>query len=320
MVTATDLNQAMLDQAASRIADDRVRWQQADAQALPFPDASFDLVVCSFGVMFMPDKPAAYREARRVLRPSGRFLLTVWDRLDANPLSHIVNEAVGAMFPIDPPQFMARTPFGHSDKARLEADLRGAGFVDVTIEEVTRESDLDSADGPAMGLTQGTPLRARSSGGTPPASPRRPGPPPTPCAVATAPAPSRPPSRPWSSLPPADPSRVRLNPPGAPGATASSQEPVGRASARHDGRPRAMAGTLPIRKGQPVLNNEQGGRSARHRSPTPGARISRAPRGRRRNRTFPPRLSLRPLGRTQMKKILTRLAYLYILKRLSKRR
>jgi SAM-dependent methyltransferase len=158
-VTATDLNQAMLDVARHRDPDGRVRWQQADAQALPFADGDFDLVVCSFGVMFMPDKLTAYREARRVLRPGGRFVFTVWDRLDANPLSRIVNDAVAAMFPDDPPAFMARTPFGYSDRGRLESDLRVAGFTSVAIEEVALEGDIDSADGPATGLTQGTPLR-----------------------------------------------------------------------------------------------------------------------------------------------------------------
>jgi ubiquinone/menaquinone biosynthesis C-methylase UbiE len=158
-LTATDLNGAMLDVARQRNPGDRVRWQQADAQVLPFPDHAFDLVVCSFGVMFMPDKPAAYREARRVLRPGGRFLFTVWGQLDANPLSHIVNDTVAAMFPEDPPQFMARIPFGHGDKDRLKADLRAAGFASVAIEEVSCESDVASADGPATGLTQGTPLR-----------------------------------------------------------------------------------------------------------------------------------------------------------------
>jgi ubiquinone/menaquinone biosynthesis C-methylase UbiE len=158
-VVATDLNQAMLVLAASRTTKGHVRWQQADAQALPFPDSSFDLVVCSFGVMFMPDKLAAYSEAKRVLKPGRRFLFTVWDRLDANPLSQITNDTVGAMFPDDPPQFMARTPFGHSDRARLESDLRAAGFTHVTIDEVSRESEMHDAAGPATGLTQGTPLR-----------------------------------------------------------------------------------------------------------------------------------------------------------------
>src|SRR4029078_9945622 len=65
----TDLNQPMLDYAASRQpADRRIKWRQADALALPFENAAFDLVCCQFGAMFFPDRTAGYREARRVLR------------------------------------------------------------------------------------------------------------------------------------------------------------------------------------------------------------------------------------------------------------
>lgn len=159
-ITATDLNQAMLDVAASRTTAGRVRWQQADAQSLPFPDSSFDLVVCSFGVMFMPDKLAAYSEARRVLRPGRRFLFTVWDRLELNAINHLAHQTVAAIFPEDPPQFFARTPFGYWDRGRIESDLRAAAFTRVQIEELHRESEVASAAGAAMGFTAGTPLRA----------------------------------------------------------------------------------------------------------------------------------------------------------------
>ena len=64
----TDLNQPMLDYAATRQpADRRIRWRKADAQALPFEDAAFDIVCCQFGVMFFPDRQTGYREAKRVL-------------------------------------------------------------------------------------------------------------------------------------------------------------------------------------------------------------------------------------------------------------
>src|SRR5579871_3012591 len=80
---ATDLNQPMIDYAASRQpAGARIEWGQADALALPFEDGAFDLVCCQFGVMFFPDRIAGYREARRVLRPGGRFLFNVWDRIE----------------------------------------------------------------------------------------------------------------------------------------------------------------------------------------------------------------------------------------------
>lgn len=83
--TVTDLNQPMLDYAASRQPpDSRITWRQADAMALPFADANFDLVCCQFGAMFFPDRPAAYREARHVLRPGGHLLFSVWDRIEEN--------------------------------------------------------------------------------------------------------------------------------------------------------------------------------------------------------------------------------------------
>jgi len=81
-IVATDLNQPMVDHAAAQVSSGRVTWQKADAQSLPFPDSVFDAVVCQFGVMFFPDKRQAYREARRVLKPGGRFIFNVWDKLE----------------------------------------------------------------------------------------------------------------------------------------------------------------------------------------------------------------------------------------------
>src|SRR5262245_29489526 len=73
-IVATDLNQPMLDHAA-RVGTVRpVEWRQADAMQLPFADASFDVVVCQFGVMFFPDKRHAFAEAHRVLAPDGVFI------------------------------------------------------------------------------------------------------------------------------------------------------------------------------------------------------------------------------------------------------
>ena len=118
-IVATDLNQAMLDLASGKLQAPNVRWQQADAQALPFDDASFDAVVCQFGVMFFPDKQAGYREALRVLKPGCRFLFNVWDSLDRNEVSRIVSEAAGKAFPNDPPRFVERVPFGYFDPDRI---------------------------------------------------------------------------------------------------------------------------------------------------------------------------------------------------------
>lgn len=156
-ITATDLNQAMLDVAANALAG--IDFRQADAQALPFADAAFDLVVSQFGVMFFPDRIAAYAEARRALRPGGAFLFNAWDRLERNPVTAAVGDALAAHFPDDPPSFYARIPFGYHDPARIEADLRAAGFTEIAIETVALSSRVD-ARAAATGLCQGTPLRA----------------------------------------------------------------------------------------------------------------------------------------------------------------
>jgi ubiquinone/menaquinone biosynthesis C-methylase UbiE len=157
-IVATDLNQAMLDVAAQQ-SPPGVTWKQADAQALPFGDGTFDATVCGFGMMFMPDRVAAYREALRVLRSGGRFVASVWDRIDTNPLMHLSESAVAQLFPHDPPRFLSRTPCGYADPARIEADLRAAGFTQINVETVARDGQAESVQGPAMGLCQGTPLR-----------------------------------------------------------------------------------------------------------------------------------------------------------------
>ena len=158
-IDATDLNQPMLDHASSQLSSPRVTWRQADAQSLPFPDGMFDIVVCQFGVMFFPDKRQAFSEAFRVLKPDGRFLFSVWDRLESNEFTHIVTKSLATVFPDDPPRFMERVPYAHHDVAPLEAQLRAVGFAPVMTEMVTRESAAPSPLSVATGLCQGTPLR-----------------------------------------------------------------------------------------------------------------------------------------------------------------
>jgi len=159
-IVATDLNQAMLDVAAGRIHSDMVSFSQADAQSLPFADDSFDLVVCQFGVMFYPDKVTANAEARRVLRPGGHYILAIWDRLDRNSVSHVLGQALAQIYPDNPAAFLERMPFGYHDRTWIERDLRAAGFDDIEFETVDLRSRLGSAREAAIGLVQGTPMRA----------------------------------------------------------------------------------------------------------------------------------------------------------------
>jgi ubiquinone/menaquinone biosynthesis C-methylase UbiE len=156
----TDLNQPMLDYAASRHSPDgRITWRQADALALPFESATFDLVCCQFGVMFFPDRSSGYREARRVLKPGGHFLFNVWDRIEENVFADDVTNALAKVFPNDPPRFLARTPHGYHDTALIRGELVDAGFSHVMIETRAEQSRAASPRIPAVAYCQGTVLR-----------------------------------------------------------------------------------------------------------------------------------------------------------------
>ena len=156
----TDLNQPMLDYAASRQPpDSRIKWHQADAQALPFENAAFDLVICQFGAMFFPDRSSAYREAKRVLKPGGHFLFSVWDRIEENVFADDVTNALAKIFPHDPPRFLARTPHGYHDTTLIRRELESAGFSSVVIETKAEQSRAPSPRLPAVAYCQGTPIR-----------------------------------------------------------------------------------------------------------------------------------------------------------------
>lgn len=160
-VVATDLNQAMLDRAAAVGVARPVEWRQADAMRLPFADESFDAVVCQFGVMFFPDKPKAFAEARRVLRPGGTFVFNVWDKISENEFADAAESALESVFPDDPPRFLSRTPYGYYDPGTVERDLAAGGFTaSPRIETLAARSRAASPRGPAVGYCQGTPLRS----------------------------------------------------------------------------------------------------------------------------------------------------------------
>lgn len=159
-IVATDLNQAMLDEAAAVGTTRPVDWRQADAMALPFRAGDFDAVVCQFGAMFFPDKSKAFAEARRVLKPGGTFIFSVWDRISENEFADSVTTALESVFPNDPPRFLARTPHGYHDLRTIERDLGLAGFQkSPQIVTVAARSRAQSARIPAIAYCQGTPLR-----------------------------------------------------------------------------------------------------------------------------------------------------------------
>jgi SAM-dependent methyltransferase len=156
-ITATDLNQAMLNAAAATCSSVAVRWQVADALELPMPDQAFAAVVCQFGVMFFPDKSRGYAEALRVLRPDGAFFFTVWDRIEANPVWNIVSDALNAASPVAV-QFLRRTPYSYFEPDLIRQDLQAGGFELITVDRIGGSSESTAVDA-ARAVCEGTPLR-----------------------------------------------------------------------------------------------------------------------------------------------------------------
>jgi SAM-dependent methyltransferase len=152
-----DLNAAMVEFGSRRVP--LAAWRQADALRLPFDDRQFDLVICQFGVMFFPDRPAAFGEMRRVLAPGGRLLFSTWGAVETHDFAAALVAALAHAFPDDPPTFVVAVPHGCCDLGRIAADLAAGGLKCVSAEPVTLEGHADSAADVAAGFCTATPLR-----------------------------------------------------------------------------------------------------------------------------------------------------------------
>jgi SAM-dependent methyltransferase len=157
-VVATDFNKAMVAVGEQRVP--AATWQTADAGDLPFESATFDMVLCQFGVMFFPDKPTAFSEMRRVLTPNGSCLVSAWGPIDAHDFQSAVVDACDRMFPNDPPKFMRSVPHHYDDADDLVDDVEAGGLRVVEVAHVTLESPAASAADIAAGYCLGTPLRS----------------------------------------------------------------------------------------------------------------------------------------------------------------
>ena len=169
-LTATDLNPPMLEVARGKFrAEERVTFQPADATALPFPDDSFDAVVCQFGVMFFPDKDKAYHEAYRVLARDGRYVFSVWDSHRHNPVGRLITEIAAGFFPVDPPLFY-QVPFAYHRIDPIKDSLSAAGFTEIRIGVLSLDKMVADVAAYTRALVYGNPLidQIRARGGVDP--------------------------------------------------------------------------------------------------------------------------------------------------------
>lgn len=156
-LTATDLNQDMIEVAKGIVKNNNIKWQQADALDLPFEKNSFDLVVIQFGIMFFPDREKGLKEAYRVLKPGGKLIFNTWDKVETNEAIHEGRKIIESYFENDPPIFY-NIPFSMFEKNGLKQLAVDAGFNNIKIELVKKQGVSTSATDLAKGIVEGNPV------------------------------------------------------------------------------------------------------------------------------------------------------------------
>lgn len=135
------------------------RFQQGDAQSLPFPAASFDAVLCGYGAMHLPEPAAALREMLRVLRPGGRAALSVWDATGVG--FTLVYEAIRARGSMDVALPHGPDFFQFGSPERMQAALAEAGFTKTAAHSFHQDWHVANTDRYIESILSGT-VRARA--------------------------------------------------------------------------------------------------------------------------------------------------------------
>jgi ubiquinone/menaquinone biosynthesis C-methylase UbiE len=145
-VILTDRSTAMLEAAERRARElglSNVELRALDMEAIDLPEAAVDGVLCRLALMLVPDTTAALAGIRRVLRPGGRLIATVWDAVERNPWAPALWEVVERMTDLPPARPGGPGMFSLGDAGGIEALLADAGFREIAVERIAIEWRYD---------------------------------------------------------------------------------------------------------------------------------------------------------------------------------
>ena len=145
-IAATDFDDSMVSRAQAKAWPAHVSFSTADAQALPFPESSFDAAFCAFGVMFFPDVQRALLSARRVLRSGSALHLVTWGDFEENDAFILGDEVRASLFPKERQHFGRDVLCRFSDADTLKDELEKAGFWEVSVRPVRKQQPLGPHD------------------------------------------------------------------------------------------------------------------------------------------------------------------------------
>jgi SAM-dependent methyltransferase len=165
-VLATDLAPewgALIAERRAEAGLGNVTFRAMGAEHLDLPDASFDLALCQFGLMFVPDPVQALREMRRVLREGGRLGVVVWSTIDRVPCHGAIQRFLVPYQPQLPPEEQLPTPLSLGAPGLIERHVEAAGFREVTARPHTFDVVFPSPVDYWRSRTESAPAHLRST-------------------------------------------------------------------------------------------------------------------------------------------------------------
>lgn len=148
-VLATDLSPDMVafgGLRAEREGLTNIEFREMDASRIDLPAASFDAVLCRWGLMFLTDLAPTLAAIKHCLVPGGAFVTSVWGPAEGAPMVGLSDRVMRAHLGLPPPDEGPGSPFALRDVAAFERQVTAAGFQDVTGEWITVETQFTSVD------------------------------------------------------------------------------------------------------------------------------------------------------------------------------